>query len=225
MSGMFKGWIGEKLTIFGLWLNLDENTYRRFHDVIVPAANGTTQIDHLLISRYGIFVVETKNFQGWIFGSEDQPNWTQSIYGKKNSFQNPLKQNYRHKKCLAEYLNIKLELMHSVVFFIGESSFKTQMPPNVLDKGIVAYVEGFQEILLSEPELDRIVHSIQQLKDDPSLNHSNHMASLEDRHTSTTKCPKCGAALTERVAKKGPNAGSKFLGCSAFPKCRYTAKS
>jgi len=35
-------------------------------------------------------------------------------------------------------------------------------------------------------------------------------------------CPRCGSELVERQAKRGTNAGNTFLGCSSFPKCRYT---
>lgn len=79
-----KGWLGEKMTILGMWLFLDRKAYRRFHDVIVLTSNGTTQIDYLLISPFGVFIIETKNIRGWIFGSENQAKWTQSLYGPKN---------------------------------------------------------------------------------------------------------------------------------------------
>lgn len=121
-----KGWLGEKLTALGIWMHLDKETYRRFHNVIVPARNGTTQIDHVIVSPYGIFVVETKNYQGWIFGSANQAQWTQSIYGKKHRFQNPLRQNYRHIKCLSDYLDLPEDRFHSVVFFIGDCKLKTE---------------------------------------------------------------------------------------------------
>ncbi|MCW9705800.1 topoisomerase DNA-binding C4 zinc finger domain-containing protein [Aliifodinibius sp. 1BSP15-2V2] len=42
------------------------------------------------------------------------------------------------------------------------------------------------------------------------------------RQYSTTVCPKCSSKLVERIVKKGPNAGTKFLGCKNFPKCRFT---
>ena len=76
-----KGWFGEKKSAFWMWLSLDRSTYQRFHNVVVPTRNGTTQIDHVLISPFGVFIVETKNLKGWIFGSENQPKWTQSLYG------------------------------------------------------------------------------------------------------------------------------------------------
>lgn len=220
----FKGWLGEKFTTIGMWLGLDKNIYQRFHDVIIPASNGTTQIDHLLISKYGIFVIETKNIKGWIFGSKDQSTWTQSLYGKKYSFQNPLLQNYRHIKCLVEHLGIDEALVHSVVFFIGECTFKTAMPQNVIISGLSSYIRGFHEPLMSNEEIEEIVEAITLLKADPALTHRNHMRSLNERHSSKSICPKCGLALVIRTAKKGANIGSSFLGCSGYPRCRYTKK-
>ena len=90
MFNIIKGWFGEKLTTFGMWLRLDEGVYRRIDDIILPSPNGTTQIDHVLVSTFGIFVIETKNMQGWIFGGEKDGTWCQSIYGHKTRFQNPL---------------------------------------------------------------------------------------------------------------------------------------
>ena len=57
---MFKGWIGEQKTEFNLRFSLDKKLYRRFHDVIIPSSNGTTQVDHILVSPFGLFIVETK---------------------------------------------------------------------------------------------------------------------------------------------------------------------
>lgn len=220
-----RGWLGEKVTTLGLWLFLDTKVYQRFHDVIVPATNGTTQIDHLLISPFGLFVIETKNISGWIFGSKDQHKWTQSLYGKTFSFQNPLLQNYRHTKCLADYLDIDHSIIHPIVFFISKCTFKTPMPSNVLRSGLSSYISGFRQPLLMEGEIQRIVMAVRTLKADPSLTHRNHMRSLRARYDSTSTCPKCGANLVERVAKRGSNAGSRFLGCSGYPRCRYTKEA
>ena len=219
---VLKGWFGESMTRFGLWLYLDRSSYHRFHDVIVPSNSGTTQIDHILVSPFGVFVVETKNMQGWIFGSEHQAKWTQSIYGKKYSFQNPLHQNIRHTKCLAEHLGLDPSLVHSVVFFIGECRFKTPMPSNVLRRGLVGHIRSYTSVLLSDNEVARIVAEITLLKFDRSLTKREHLHSLRVRYESSTVCPKCGSALVERTAKKGPSAGSKFWGCSGYPRCRFT---
>jgi hypothetical protein len=51
MRELIKGWLGEKMTTFGMRMRLDSEVYRRVHNVIIPAGNGTTQIDHILVSR------------------------------------------------------------------------------------------------------------------------------------------------------------------------------
>ena len=70
MFAAFKGWLGEKAAQAGMWLRLDGRIYRRAHNLIIPSGGGTTQIDHVIVSVHGIFVVETKNMKGWIFGDE-----------------------------------------------------------------------------------------------------------------------------------------------------------
>ena len=76
-----KGWLGELLVrLFARWM-LDKRVYRKLHNVTLDTVDGTTQIDHVFISPFGIFVLETKNMRGWIFGSEKQAQWTQKIVG------------------------------------------------------------------------------------------------------------------------------------------------
>jgi len=128
-----------------MWAMLDKNVYRRVDNVIVNTPNGTTQIDHVLVSVYGIFIIETKNIKGWIFGEANSDRWIQVIYGKKRQFQNPLKQNYRHTKCLSEYLKLDHDLFKPIIFFIGDCEFKTDMPSNVLNGGLIPYIKDFRQ--------------------------------------------------------------------------------
>ena len=205
-----------------MWLSLDANIYRRFHDVIIPAKNGTTQIDHLLVSPYGLFIVETKNIKGWIFGSESQPKWTQSLYRKKYSFQNPIRQTFRQKKILSEYLDLDESILHTVIYFVGDCKFKTQLPANVINSGLGGYIKQFHSRILSPEEINRVIRALEQHVSESSLTTRDHVRSLRERHASNTICPKCGSNLVERTAKKGPNAGSKVFGCENFPRYRFT---
>ena len=66
----FKGWVGEAQGSLAAKIRLDSQIYRSIKNVTIPTANGTTQIDHVIVSKYGIFVVETKNIKGWIYGDE-----------------------------------------------------------------------------------------------------------------------------------------------------------
>lgn len=225
MLRFLKGWFGEQKTTFSMWLSLDQKVYRRFHDVIIPSSNGTTQIDHILISQYGIFIVETKNKTGWIFGSENQAEWTQSIYGKKYSFQNPLRQAYRQKKILADFLNVRESFIHTVIYFVGDCKFKTELPANVLRSGLGSYVKNFESRVFQQDEVDKFVIKIEKHTSESTLTTSDHVRSLGERHSSTTVCPRCGGGLTLKEAKKGPKAGSKFYGCGNYPRCRFTRKA
>lgn len=219
---IFKGWFGEILTTLNMWISLDGKVYIRFHDVIIPTNNGTCQIDHILVSPFGVFIVETKNIKGWIFGSESQSKWTQSLYGKMYSFQNPIHQTYRQRKILSEYLNINELNIHTVIYFVGDCKFKTILPNNVINSGLGSYIEKFTNRLLSTELINQVVSKLQKHISTSSLTTRDHVRSLHERHGSTTVCPKCGANLVERTIKNGPNTGSKFLGCDNYPQCRFT---
>ncbi len=96
-----RGYVGELKVSAASALALPRSIYTRFHEVTLRVPDGTTQIDHIFVSRYGVFVVETKNMSGWIFGNERDRQWTQRFRnGHKTRLQNPLRQNYRHTKAV-----------------------------------------------------------------------------------------------------------------------------
>ncbi|WP_040259307.1 nuclease-related domain-containing protein [Pseudomonas massiliensis] len=219
-----KGHLGELLARFAAYLHLDQKTYRRLHNLTLDTPDGTTQIDHVFLSPYGIFVLETKNMSGWIFGSEGQAQWTQKLYKRSFKFQNPLRQNYKHLKALEAALGISPEHVHSVIAFVGSSTFKTEMPANVTQGGgFVRYIESFRQPVFSEAEVCAMLSALQTGRHAPTrATHREHVQRLQQRADPTAKrlCPKCGSALVVRTAKSGAKAGQQFWGCSAFPKCR-----
>lgn len=221
-KAILKGFIGEKVTQFGMWANLDDSIYRRFHDVIVPSLNGTTQIDHVVISRYGIFVIETKNYDGWIYGNETQRLWTQVIYRNKNQFQNPLHQNYKHTKSLATLFNLPHNRIHSVVYFAGKAEFKTQMPPNVINSSLSSYIKKFKQVIFDDKHLAIFESLLIDQKQGQLFKKIDHFIHVKTNNQNSLQCPKCNAVLVERTAKNGKYAGKKFFGCSNYPRCRYT---
>ena len=224
LTSWIKGWTGEAQGNLAARLYLDHNDYIDVNNVTIPTVNGTTQIDHIIVSRYGVFVIETKNLDGWIFGDEKSPQWTQNLFGKKFRFQNPLHQNYRHTKALSEFLGIEHDKFFSIVMFWGKSEFKTPMPPNVLEKGYVSYIKSHTAILFSDQQTQEIVAAIRGGMSDRSWGtRRRHVAALKERFASTTVCPKCGSALVLRTARAGAHAGSQFYGCTKYPACRYVA--
>lgn len=75
-SRWFKGMFGEYL-VNKLLSQLPNPDYTLVKNVTLPTEDGTTQIDHIVVSKFGVFIVETKNMRGWIFGSKSQRQWTQ----------------------------------------------------------------------------------------------------------------------------------------------------
>jgi len=224
-----KGFIGELLVNFTAKTKLDKNIYHLIKNVTLPTEDGTTQIDHIIVSEYGIFVVETKNMKGWIFGDEKQKYWTQKIYKHTNKFQNPLHQNYKHIMTIQDALNIEPEKIFSVIVFTGESTFKTEMPENVKHGiGYVDYVKSKTRKIISKKEVKDIITAIESGRLSRSFKtnreHVKHVKNIIKEKKQKNLCPKCGNELILRTAKKGTRAGNQFYGCSNFPKCRYTAE-
>ncbi len=218
----FKGWLGEKKTAYNLWASLDSDLYHRYHNLIIPSNNGTAQIDHLIVSLYGLFIVETKNKVGWIFGSADQPKWTQSIFGKNYTFQNPLRQTYRQRNVLSKFLNIEESNIHPIICFVGNCEFRTQLPQNVIRRNLGRYIMQFNDQILPLEELIEINRKLEFIQSEFTLSKADHLRSLDKRHHSNTNCPKCGSKLVVRTARRGKNEGSRFLGCEKYPNCRFT---
>lgn len=92
----------------------------------------TTQVDHVLITTKGVFVIETKHYRGWIFASPKFKIWTQCTYAGKYKFQNPVHQNYKHVKAIQNLFEfLESTNIHNIVVFTGNAVFKTVKPDNV----------------------------------------------------------------------------------------------
>ena len=223
----FKGFIGEVLINIITKFFLDKNKYHLLKNITLPTEDGTTQIDHIIVSTYGIFVVETKNMKGWIYGNERQKMWTQVIYKHKSKFKNPIHQNYKHLKTLEKLLNVDSNKLFSVIVFLGGVTFKTKMPANVnYPMGYLNYIKSKNEILFSEAQVDEIISFIESGRLNRSFKtdreHVKHVKTIIQKKQNDVTCPKCGSPMILRTGKKGPNVGTKFWGCSNFPKCRNT---
>ncbi|WP_028574751.1 nuclease-related domain-containing protein [Desulfonatronovibrio hydrogenovorans] len=178
-----KGIFGEAMVRLLSMLMLNKNIYRPFHDVTLPSPDGSTQIDHVYVSPYGIFVVETKNMRGWIFGDARQSQWTQKIYKKSFKFQNPLRQNFKHVKALESVLQVPAGTIHSIVTFVGDSSFKTPMPPNVTyGAGFIRHIKSFKEKVFSEDQVSDLVARIESGRLQPGYStRKKHVQRLKER--------------------------------------------
>lgn len=210
-------------------------------DVYLPWPDGrTAQIDQIIIADSGIYVLEVKNYKGWIFGNERNQYWTQvlttGIRGEsiKNKLYNPIKQNATHISCIRKCIDDYTVPVHSVIVFGNEAEFKDV---TCYSSGVyIVYQSSLKSTLrdidnqykgvLSDEDVERISERLTTAAS--SADKSNHVQKVQESQEVRKErekrdvCPKCGATLVERTAKTRPNAGSKFLGCSRYPECHYT---
>ncbi|NCU18691.1 NERD domain-containing protein [Pallidibacillus pasinlerensis] len=212
------------------------NTYFSFHDLYIPKKDGTySQIDHVIVSEYGIFVLETKSYSGWIFGDAKQKYWTQVIYQKKSKFLNPIWQNKGHIKYLNEWLGDGYNNLttHSIILFSSQANFKTDIKTDeaqiIYIKNLRKTLEQYREPVINKAKVETVVKKLQSLehfekedKNEIAKTHVQNIKSkkfLEKKKIEQNICPKCGGTLQIRKGKYG-----EFKGCSNFPKCRFTEK-
>lgn len=191
----YKGLEGE-CNINEILQDLGEN-YRLIYNVMLPADDGTTtQIDHIVVSEFGIFVIETKNYSGWIFGDANGRVWTQTLRAKgrkseKHAFQNPIRQNYRHIRVLAENLGISKDYFKNIVVFAGNATFKTNIPYGVIySSQLRGHIKSFKTPIIQQKQLDEIVSVIKQwdatVTNDERASHANNLALRHHRNAPTS---------------------------------------
>ncbi|WP_240252851.1 NERD domain-containing protein [Ferdinandcohnia quinoae] len=230
-SPKVKGFLGEASV--RIYLNkLDPEQYKVFNDVLIPLKNRkASQIDHVVVSAFGIFVIETKNYKGWIYGDSKSKYWTQVIYKRKEKLYNPLWQNYGHIKALQEYLGIEnQEIYHSIVSFSNRATLKNKNinEPNtsvIYSSRLVSTIHTCKNSKLTAVEVGRIASKLENITKADSDKKKQHVKNVKDSQRfyqykiNANMCPKCGSDLVERKGKYGA-----FKGCSNYPKCRFVAK-
>ena len=225
-----KGKIGENKVSKALCAKLDKE-YLFLNDVIIPDnVGGTTQIDHIVLSPYGIFVIETKNLKGWIFGNADSKMWMQQIFNEKYPFYNPIKQNYKHIACLAKLTKLPQKYFFPVIVFVGDSSVRTihKLPDYVTEgrREMLRYIKSHTQKILDDNALSAAYNIIESSRLENSKENSRkHVQYARDmafgqRSREIPLCPRCGRKMVKRQAKNGPNAGRSFWGCPNYPVCR-----
>lgn len=181
-----KGYMGETIVKMKL-SSLDREKYAVINNLVLENPSGntySTQIDHLVISTYGIFSIETKNYKGLIFGYEYGKRWIQNIYGTKNDFMNPILQNYSHMQAVKSILRKYYPNMRyfSVVAFSPDAKVKVKVNDSVICK-MSQVSRNIKELsdkeILNSNDLKKIVELIEENK----LNISNieHIRNIATR--------------------------------------------
>lgn len=129
-NGDDKGAYGEWLTEYMFGSARLKGYSKSLHNIYVPYKGRTSEIDVMLIHEKGIFVIESKNYSGWIFGSAEQQKWTQCINkNTKEQFYNPIKQNRTHINALSEFIKMDKSKIKSFIVFSERCELK-KVPEN-----------------------------------------------------------------------------------------------
>lgn len=227
------GKLGEKRVAQKLnWLSKE---YVVLNDVLLPTQYGTTQIDHIVVSPYGIFVIETKNYKGWIFGHQESEEWKQSLLGKKtiggwsseqHKFRNPIRQNLAHFRAIKSILrDIGDFTIIPIVVFSNKATLNITTPNHIVInwRKLRSVIISYKYQCISQENIQRIINKLSAINitaKESRMQHTQRIQTIQ-RNTelaiSNKRCPKCGGNLVERKGKYG-----KFLGCSNYPRCRFT---
>ncbi len=234
-----KGKRGEQ-RVHDILSNLPEE-YHILDDVILKTKNGTTQIDHIVVSKYGIFTIETKNYRGEIYGDDNRQQWTQIIitnvkYQKKwwktythvtkNHFYNPVKQSLFHlyeiKKNLSAWPNLKII---PIVVFTGNADISHVESNNhvVNNYNLIATIQTYRTTYLSDSDVQNVVSHLSAMNLRKSIDNKTHVSNVKAAQIAQAHkvksgiCPKCGGHIVLRNGKYG-----NFYGCSNYPNCNFT---
>lgn len=180
-----KGWLGEKVVSALLRKHFTEKSgYYILDDVYLPDGDATTQIDHLVVSRYGVFVIETKNWGGTVYASAADKNWT-VFYGRsKKSVQNPLRQNFKHMKIFSEITGIPENVIIPLIVVCGRTKFKTPLPDGVVyPPDIPSFFKRFSDCRIHDKQVPDVLQVIKEWQASvPPEVKKNHVANLQKRH-------------------------------------------
>ena len=212
------GWFGEKWTKDEI-KKLPSDRYKILNDIMIMLNGKTYQIDHIIVSCYGIFVIETKQYNGVITGNKYDKYWVRHIGNKKCYYNNPIKQNYGHKKALEELLDLPDYKVISLVNVTSNAKLKIDHDGELVrNYSILEKIYSYKKEIISN--VDDIYNEILANNITDKRIRKEHIESIKNKYVDDkdiSTCPKCGAILKERTGKYG-----KFLGCSNYPNCKYT---
>lgn len=212
--------------------DLECEEYQVFNDLLLRNGNYTTQIDHIILSRYGVFVIETKNVHGKVYGSGNAefwkqylPDWGYKRYGitQEHQLRNPIWQNAGHIKTLRRLVFDNDIPIYGIVVFPYDTDLYVTAEQQVLKMWqVVPYVKRFRDRVLSAEQVGfyrrRILEVISTAESDRKqhLDNVNRNKERRDAAVASGKCPRCGGNLVLRNGKYG-----QFYGCSNYPRCNY----
>ena len=219
-SAKWKGNQGENIVASKLGGTIAGQQYL-INDLIISDNDGhTSQIDHIFINKYGIWVIETKNYSGQIYGDALSENWSQVLaYGKeKNEFYNPVKQNKTRVYRLKGKIGTDAPVYSFVVFIkadISKVRARYVYPITMLENVVWANTDE----CLTVEQMEEYYSKLLELKQNSTVTKKEHIKNIHKTIADVANgiCPRCGGKL---ILKNGKN--GEFYGCSSYPRCEFT---
>lgn len=222
-----KGQYGEYLTDYALNHDNVAGYLKTIKNVYIPYKGATTEIDVLMVHEKGIFVFESKNYSGWIFGNATAQKWTQSLPNKeKHQFYNPIKQNVSHISALCDFLRLPKAAFTSYIIFSERCELKS-VPEDTEEYIILRrnyLLRNLRKLLkereprFTHEEVDEMARQLEVAATVTVEDKQKHIDVIKEKFEGSV-CPFCGSNLVLRKGKYG-----EFWGCSGYPKCRFTRK-
>ena len=145
------------------WLFLDTQVYRRLGRVTIRHSGGTTRVNHVIVSNYGIFVLD-ENSEAGTFQANPGMNWNHYRDELSHEIANPVRQVANQAHALQEALGLPSSHFNTAVFFTGGQVYlKGEVPDNVISEGYTEYVKSFKKVILSDTQAEEIVSKIKSL--------------------------------------------------------------
>ena len=218
-----KGYVGEKLVAKKL-SKLNKRKYKIINNLLLKTLKGTAQIDHIVISQYGIFVIETKNYKGIITGNEYDDNWNQILFNNKEVLRNPIKQNNGHIKALKDVIPaLRYKKINSIILFTKRSNLKVNTETTVIYYNKVnKVIKRSRKKEFTKEEVDYIYKKLNELNIDCFKQRVVHVKNVKrnikeaEKKLRKNKCPRCGGKLKKKKGKYG-----KLKRCKNYPKCTF----
>lgn len=202
---------------------LKSHDYRVINNIYLSTPFGRLQCDYIIVSRFGVFIVETFNYDGMIEGAEWQATWTVNTNKqKKRQFDNPLQQVNNSKKVLFNLLGISKYEIFPVIVIIGAANFKSKLVENMTyGNGYLNFIRGKTRPIISLPKTQEIIDIIESEQLKSSRNKSViKNASSSTNQSETHQCPSCGGDMIIELVESGSDVGQQILRCTLYPTCR-----
>ena len=213
-----KGRDGEKRVEYYLRRLFAGGRYFLMNDVIL-SGKFSKQIDHILINGYGIFVIETKNWSGQIYGSATAEEWTRYFYnGSSRTHYNPVKQNEKHCAAIRRIVG-EVPPVYSVVIVLGANSVNVSADNVFSDfRQLNMFFRSLGNPCLTEKEAENYCNLIQKNIEKDNVSDLEHVAAIIRRNERVENglCPLCAGKLVGKEGRYG-----RFYGCSNYPRCNY----